>query len=646
MERLRSSPSMGSNIMDTTDHGEANAQRSQKLRNNPFIPPSDGSCPVNRFPPEILSLIFEYGTAADILDEADKKAPLTWKEFWRRVGDRADEGSGEQKGQIQEEKGEHETKVIKEEGSDAECERSEYPSGLSHNSEICLPFQIVVSQVCRHWRTLALGTSSLWTRIEVSCTHQPPYEQVIAFLERSKSLPLDICIGSKNPIGLLDDRGEPMISKANLEMLFTLLVPHISRWGSIEVNAASYEHMYAFLKAVSDRSVPPASQLRVLQLYCKESEDSIVTFPINSELSDHLTLFSGSAPRLQNISLCGVHVDWSQSWLRSPCLVELQLAYHLEDFRPHWPTFFAMLRATAPTLKRLSLEMSGPSVSLGDWTIGPGTLEWSDANSSILLPQLIQLELAFIPPFEIIPLLGQLCMPSLKGLALKFDDRDYADLVTYLVGPTTIPAASSSQARPRSLLRGLESFKLAGLLCSDESIKQMYNELVNLESLNLSMRHLSFRFFEDLRPRLPQTLEDGSPDTTVPHQVFLPRLTTLFTSGISGYDVRPLVQGRQRAGVPLRMVFVPYSVFVHSEEERWLKENLEKFDYFEESDDEYLNDHGSSISSSYRSSSLYGGWDGESAPEEWGAENSFEEWDAEDDGVESGGENDSIESEE
>ncbi|KAI5984207.1 hypothetical protein EDD15DRAFT_2310052, partial [Pisolithus albus] len=82
-------------------------------------------------------------------------------------------------------------------------------------------------------------------------------------------------------------------------------------------------------------------------------------------------------------------------------------------------------------------------------------------------------------------------MPSLKVLVLNFDDGDYNDLVTYLARPTTTAATkaigvTSTIEQPRSLLGGLESLKIAGLPCSEQSVERMYNELVNLEALNLS----------------------------------------------------------------------------------------------------------------------------------------------------------------
>ncbi|KAI6101904.1 hypothetical protein F5141DRAFT_1136286, partial [Pisolithus sp. B1] len=472
-------------IMDTTENGELRVPCLQEPQNNPSVPPSDGSCPINRLPPEILSLIFEHGTvAAENFEEVGGEGAMTWSEFW--------EHHAEYEGRIRRTKGE---------------------------LDVLFTFPIYHLP-----------------RSTISGVDRPPYERVNAFLARSKSLPLDIYIDSELPDDLSDDEDVPTeLSEADLKELLALLVPHVPRWGSIEVHVESYEHMYTLLKTLSDPSVPPASQLQVFRLYHhEESDGDITTFP-KSEFSDHLTLFSGCAPRLQNVSLWG-----------------LELAYHTPGVRPNWLTFSAMLRVAAPTLERMSLESSGPSGSPCEWTIEPGTRDWGLSH-----------------PLRSISLFRRLCMPSLKALTLNLDNGDYTDLVTYLAKTYDYcryhryRCLAQRREQPRSFLGGLEFLKIAGLPCSEQSVEKMYSELVNLDALNL-----------------------GPPDTTVSYRVLLPRLTTLFISNMPGYNVQRFVHERQWVGVPLRMVFVEENTDITPEEENWLKENLEKFDYFEGSDDE------------------------------------------------------------
>lgn len=127
-----------------------------------------------------------------------------------------------------------------------------------------LPFELLVSHVCRLWRNVTLGTSSLWTSITALHSECPLYECVVAYLERSKSHSLDIRIDYTH--------GEVLRSSAvkagNFEVL-TLLIPHLARWASIWLGVRCYHYMYTFLEAVSDPSIPPATRLEELQLVHK-----------------------------------------------------------------------------------------------------------------------------------------------------------------------------------------------------------------------------------------------------------------------------------------------------------------------------------------------------------------------------------------
>src|ERR1700733_14911203 len=54
------------------------------------------------------------------------------------------------------------------------------------------PLASVVSQVSRRWRTIALDTANLWTKLDFS--DGPPYQYSKILLERSKAAPLNIAL--------------------------------------------------------------------------------------------------------------------------------------------------------------------------------------------------------------------------------------------------------------------------------------------------------------------------------------------------------------------------------------------------------------------------------------------------------------------
>ncbi|KAG1834235.1 hypothetical protein EV424DRAFT_1532475 [Suillus variegatus] len=535
-------------------------------KDNPFIPPKGTRCPVNDIPPELLSLIFEVGAQSikdgedeDEEDEEDEAMAVYWN-LESGAKDGIDEDGETTK----------RSRVTRNDGVDED--------GLSESSmdsdatfEPMPSFEVLISHVCHHWRVVALNTPSLWTEIDVSPLDSPPFERVQTFLERSKSLPIDIRIDCEPPD---DDEEEDSsgsedselgqsphsMTFSDLDNLMSLLVPHISRWGSVEVAVACYKHMFIFLSAVSDPSIAGAPQLEALQLYHHEDAESLTAFA-QPDLVQHFKLFGGVAPRLKSVALWGVHVDWCQEWLSCGSnLLDLELAYHTDDVRPSWTQFAAIL-CGAPKLETLSLCSSG---SYGN-----------DYTGVIELHSLTQLVLAFHSPVYVSGLLRRLAFPALKSLTLDLDDGDFTDFAFQLAGPmmSAVPVASKDGEKKRSLLSRLDSIKLSGLSCSDRSVELMYAELGNLKTLNLVMNYF-----------IHPCSVPGQRDVC---HVCLPSLTTLSTADVPGDQIRELVQKRKEAGVPLKAVYMEENDEITPHDLQWLKDNVEEFDFFEASDDEF-----------------------------------------------------------
>ena len=226
-------------------------QCSNTLQNNLFVPLPDGHCRVNQLPPEILSIIFECG-----------------------VSQREDLGHS----------------------YDDEKTSTALPE--------VLPFELLVSRICRLWRNVALGMPSLWTSITVLSTECPPMIALLPTWNAATAFLWIICIDYL-------PREVPWLSSVeadNFEGLLTLLIPHLARWASIWLDVRCYDYMYTFLEAVSDPSVPPATRLEELTLVYNPKWAPQVPHS-ETEFLDHFTLFGGSAPLLRTIVLVGVHID-------------------------------------------------------------------------------------------------------------------------------------------------------------------------------------------------------------------------------------------------------------------------------------------------------------------------------------------------
>lgn len=561
-------------------------------KDNPFVPPKGTRCPINDIPPELLSLIFEVG-AQSIEDEVDEEEEdEAMADYWNleageNLKDEVDEES--------ETTNSKRSRVTRNDGAD---EDEDSPSDASTDSdatfELVPPFEVLISHVCHHWRMVALNTPSLWTEIDVSPLDSPPFERVQVLLERSKSLPIDIRIDCEPPedeeeedsSGSEDSelgQSPRSMTFSDLDNLMSLLVPHISRWGSIEVAVACYKHMFVFLSAVSDPSIAGAPQLEALQLYHHEDAESLTAFA-QPDLVQHFKLFGGVAPRLKSVALWGVHVDWCQEWLSCGSnLLDVELAYHTDDVRPSWTQFAAILSG-APKLETLSLCSSGPLGAPNDWnSAGRTGSHGGDYTGVIELHSLTHLVLAFHSPAYASGLLRRLAFPALKNLTLDLDDGDFTDFAVQLAGPvmTTVPVTPKDGEKRRSLLSGLESLKISGLPCADRSVELMYAELDNLKALNLAMTYLSPAFLQLLyHPSSVPSKRDVC-------RLCLPSLTTLTTADVPGHEIRELVQKRKDAGVPLKAVYMEENDEVTDQDLKWLKENVEEFDFFEASDDEF-----------------------------------------------------------
>ena len=519
-----------------------NLQREAARRKAPFVPPTSGT-PVNALPNELLSYIFTLGSGAE---------------------EQGDDG-------------------------DSEEEEDEEDSKDEHGQR--LPFKVLVSHVCRRWRTVAIETSTLWTYLDFA--EGPPFEKSRTWLQRSKGCLLDIELDctvdeddtssngsddredtdahSSDDLVAPEDRvampgGPPpvktkettkplgRVSPADLPVVRDLILPHVARWRVFELMVDDYQVMYGILSTLA--SIPEAPQLQVLRLYHYDNDDYDYDHFRPPHLKQPFAPFCGRAPNLLEVALWGVHVDWEAcAFLRG--LEELELSYHAKDVRPPYEIFFRIL-AGSPDLHILTLCASGPDGDPEDWPL-----------DVIELPSVKHLILAFVEPSYASALMNRLVFPTLSTLALDFDTFDYSSFLAQLTSP--------APNQRHSICHDLVDLKISGMQqCSPAALATFYAALPNLVSLNLNCYHLPHLFFEYLYP--------GVSDDDEVAGCYLPKLETLTTSGISGSMMCDLLS--RRKAVPLKHVLMDSDAEVNEEEEEWLRREVETFEFFDGSDDE------------------------------------------------------------
>ncbi|RDX53337.1 hypothetical protein OH76DRAFT_1399232 [Lentinus brumalis] len=564
------------------------------LPNNPFLAPKDGRCLINELPSELLSHIFTLGWTPE-RDQEDEEDDF----------DDVDEGASDELSY---------SSGSSDSGSDDEGDGEDHDGSHSHHADDedrsrKLPFNVLVSHVCQRWRDVALSNSLLWNHI--SFVGPPPYERALTYLARAASAPLALTVDrtaeqedeefSDSGHDVDEDDG-PKDNDPDLSIItgiMDVIIPHIEHTQALQIMVSFYPQMHRALEMMGACHGAPI--LEVLQLYHYEDTDEHETFKWQDLREQPFVLFHGNLPRLTHVALWGVHVDWSPQG--SPYLTgltDIELAYHARDVRPSIYDFARILR-TSPDLRTLTLCLSSPAGNPSEWPSGlPLSADDMDIDGTpLVLPKLSELVLAYLEPSYLLALLPRLAFPALTSLALDLEDEDYSDILTYLASPRSLPqppqpplalrgpgvAGSPAAQRARSLLSNLTSLKIASLPCADPLVADAYRQLEKVVALNLNMLFLGDGWFDLLYPKDPAAPALAN-ELLGAGELLLPRLETLTCTGVDGARMRELVSLRAAHGKPVKKVLMNQDDDVSEEDEQWLGEHLEKFEYFEGSDEE------------------------------------------------------------
>ncbi|KAG6899794.1 hypothetical protein C0993_006918 [Termitomyces sp. T159_Od127] len=295
-------------------------------------------------------------------------------------------------------------------------------------------FQLLVSQVCHHWRQVALRTASLWSMLHFrEPAHIARAQEYIARCSSSPHL-FDILVDT-----VADGDHIPGVTlcREELQQIFKLICPQVKRWRAFHLKICDHECKATARQHLS--TCGPAPNLETLQLY--HFEDYLTSQ--NLYLATYrppVMVFSNDLPRLKNVSLIGVNLPWAHS----PYLAHLhtiELALHPENIRPPYEYWDNMLR-NSPDLQTLSLHYSGPRVANGDTK-----LVWPAEREQITIQSLENLSLTDLDPDYLVRLMGRLVLPGLKRLSLDLPDQDFTPFLE-LITNTKNRAQATLPRRP------------------------------------------------------------------------------------------------------------------------------------------------------------------------------------------------------
>lgn len=146
-----------------------------------------------------------------------------------------------------------------------------------------------LSQVCRHWRSIALGTPALWRKVFVNDTTSDVELQDV--LQKSGSLTIDIDIRIDSP--------KP-------HHFMGLIAEQVRRWATFCCYVGNHAILLHILASLKGLNAPNLEILRISDT--SEEGDS----PDDESRGITYPLFNGpsSTPQLRALDLWGLRLDW------------------------------------------------------------------------------------------------------------------------------------------------------------------------------------------------------------------------------------------------------------------------------------------------------------------------------------------------
>ncbi|KAK2467498.1 hypothetical protein APHAL10511_000353 [Amanita phalloides] len=373
---------------------------------------------------------------------------------------------------------------------------------LSHIFHLCISRRhesneahispIFFTHICKRWTEVAVSNSALWCNIIMTFPlTRPQLVETNVLLLRSNIHPIDIQLDFRDPSWDWEEDTH-QFSFLQMSMVIRTLLPHVARWRKLVVLTDTWLPMFSLLLTTSC-SVESAPMLHTLSLsrcnaYFAAADETFKPEPLKPPLK----LFGGIAlTELRQVSLVGVHIDWSQSHLVN--LHQLELKYHASDVMPSLDEFLEMLSA-CPHLSKLSIIGSGPRLEDEMQPLGMGGRSQSPAApTTITLERLTRFAFGFVDVRYAVDLLSLFRFPALRELEIEdvsftlnpYEERDASAVLRFLTGNrqrnnTTIPVV------PGIPLDQIITLELRGLCAGGDDFVSLFSHTTHLERLVLS----------------------------------------------------------------------------------------------------------------------------------------------------------------
>jgi hypothetical protein len=387
---------------------------------------------------------------------------------------------------------------------------------LSHIFHLCLTrrhesneSQIsprLFTHICKRWTNVALAHSGLWCNISMTFPLTPAQLlETNILLLRSKAHPIDIQLDFRDPQWDWEEEETHQFGFLEMTMVIRTLLPHVARWRRLAVLTDTWLPIFCFLVTTSC-SVESAPMLRSLSLSrCNAYFAGKGEMFKPESLRPPLKLFGGiPLTQLRNVSLVGVHIDWSRTHLVN--LHQLELKYHASDVMPSLDEFLDILSA-CPDLTKLSIIGSGPRLEYGTHThfpepepepepaaVGPRCSPSPVSfHPAITLDRLTRFAFGFVDVTYAVDVLSLFRLPALREMEIEdvsltlnpYEERDASAVLKFLTSNRvrSIAAAPGALGIPLDQITSLE---LRGLCAGRDDFSSFFSHMTSLECLVLS----------------------------------------------------------------------------------------------------------------------------------------------------------------
>ncbi|KAI0264920.1 hypothetical protein BC834DRAFT_970481 [Gloeopeniophorella convolvens] len=273
--------------------------------------------------------------------------------------------------------------------------------GTHANLVFWFPFWATVTHVCRHWREVALGDSSLWSALRDFPSSSQRW--LAEMLIRSKEAPLHI------------DMHFPRAG------FLRSLVCHSFRIRTLIMDCLEISAMDDGLQHLLVSEAHQLEELHLATLMCA-SPPIVVLDALPFSMDGPFKIFSGQTPKLRRVYLHDFHIPWT--YFPRTCSLTHLSVISTSSGAGEVATLGSLdelidVLASSPNLKRLTL----------DRCLAPVSSQTALANVMIDLPHLIELN-AMGPSSSVLRLFQSFRAPSLWRLSLTFVATNHAEVVS------------------------------------------------------------------------------------------------------------------------------------------------------------------------------------------------------------------------